>query len=190
MTAVGWGVFTWLLPPYARNGMGVGAGPIGLLLLANAATVVIAQVPVARFAEGRRRVAMMAVAALLFTGACLLVFAAGHSRGIAYAELVTACVIVGAGECFFTTALMPLVADLAPAGLRGRYMALMGLCFWIGLAVAPTLGLQLLGRSAAATFIGAAALAATAGVSALALDRRLPAPSRLTPKPVRTTAVR
>jgi MFS family permease len=183
MTAVGWGVFTWLLPPYARNGLGISARLIGLLLLANAATVVVAQVPVARFAEGRRRVAMMAVAAVLFTAACLLVLAAGHSPGIAYAELVTAVVLIGAGECFFTTTLTPLVADLAPAALRGRYMASIGLCWWAGLAVAPTLGLQLLSRSAAAAFITAAAVAAAAGVSALALDRRLPAPSRLTPRP-------
>jgi MFS family permease len=122
MTAVGWGVFTWLLPPYARNGLGISARLIGLLLLANAAAVVVAQVPVARFAEGRRRVAMMAVAALLFCVGCLLVLAAGHSRGIAYADLVTAVVMAGVGECFFTTALMPLVADLAPAELRGRYV--------------------------------------------------------------------
>ena len=183
MTAVGWGVFTWLLPPYARNGMGISARLVGLLLLANAAAVVVTQVPVARFAEGRRRVDMMAVAALLFAGACVLVLAAGHGGGLGYAELVLAVVIVGVGECFFTATLMPLVADLAPAALRGRYMASMGVCWWAGLAVAPTLGLQLLARSAAAAFIAAAALAAAAGVLALALDRRLPAGSRLTPRP-------
>lgn len=183
MTAVGWGVFTWLLPPYARNGIGISARLVGLLLLANAAAVVLAHVPVARFAEGRRRVAMMAVAALLFAGACVLVVAAGHTGRIAYAELVTAVVIVGIGECFFTATLMPLVADLAPSALRGRYMASIGLCWWVGLAVAPTLGLPLLGRSAAAAFIAAAALAASAGVSALALDRSLPDLSRVTPRP-------
>lgn len=183
MTGVGWGVFTWLLPPYARDVIGIGAQPIGLLLLANAATVVVAQVPVATFAEGRRRVDMIAVAALLFVGACLLAIAADQSRGVAYAELVVAVIMVGVGECFFTTTLMPLVADLAPAALRGRYMASMSWCWWIGLAIAPTLGLQLLGRSAAAAFAVAAALAAAAGVSALTLHRRLPAPSRLTPRP-------
>jgi hypothetical protein len=35
---------------------------------------------------------------------------------------------------------MPLAADLAPEGLRGRYMALVGFSWWIGLAIAPTLG--------------------------------------------------
>jgi hypothetical protein len=50
------------------------------LLLANAGTIVVAQVPVARFAVGWRRAVMMAVAALLFVAACLLVIAAGTAE--------------------------------------------------------------------------------------------------------------
>jgi MFS family permease len=180
--AVGWGVFTWLLPPYARNVAGISTPLIGLLLLANAATVVVAQVPVARLAEGRRRVVMIALAGSVFAGACLLVIASGHT-GAPYPVLLIASVAVGAGECFHTTAVMPLVADLAPPGLRGRYMASMGLSWWAGLAIAPTLGAQLLGRSPAATFLAAAVVAAAAAVSALTLERRLPAAAVLTPHP-------
>src|SRR6266704_2575845 len=111
-----------------------------LLLLANATTVVIAQVPVARLAEGRRRVVLITLAAVLFAAACLLVAAAPRGTWRAYPGLIAASVAVGVGECLHTTALMPLVADLAPAGLRGRYMASMGFSWWIGLAIAPTLG--------------------------------------------------
>ncbi len=181
--AVGWGVFTWLLPPYARNQLGISARLIGLLLLANAAAVVVAQVPIARLAEGRRRVVMMAIAATIFVGACLLAVSAELDRSTAYAALVVAVVAVGVGECFHTSTLMPLVADLAPAGLRGRYMASMGLSWWIGLALAPTIGLQLLSISPPAAFLAAAAVAIAAGASALALERRLPEASRLTPRP-------
>jgi MFS family permease len=183
MIAVGWGVFSWLAPAYARNEIGIGTPLIGLLLLANAATVVVAQVPVARLAEGRRRVVMIALAASIFAAACLLVVAAGTSPRAAYAALVTAAIAVGVGECFYTTVLTPLVADLAPAGLRGRYMAATGLAWWAGLAIAPTLGTPLLGRSPMAVFGAAAATAAAAGVSALALERKLPDASRLTPVP-------
>lgn len=186
MTAVGWGVFTWLMPAYARDDIGVRAQFVGLLLLANAATVVVVQVPIARLAEGRRRVDMIAVAALLFVVACLLALTAYHRRNLAYPELVTASVLVGAGECFFTTTLMPLVADLAPLPLRGRYMASMGLCWWIGLAIAPTAGLQLMSRSPTAAFVAAASVAAAAGAAALALHRELPVASRLTPRPLRS----
>jgi MFS family permease len=183
MIAVGWGVFTWLVPPYAKDEIGISARLIGLLLLANAATVVVAQVPIARLAEGRRRVVMMALAASLFAGACLLAVAARVSTGRGYAVLVAAAIMVGAGECFHTTVLMPLVAELAPTGLRGRYMASMGLSWWVGLALAPTLGMQLLSLSPTAAFLAAAAVATAAAASALTLERRLPDDSRLTPRP-------
>jgi hypothetical protein len=183
MIAVGWGVFTWLLPPYAHNQTGIDAPLIGLLLLANATTVVIAQVPVARLAEGRRRVVLITLAAMLFAAACLLVAAAPRGTGRAYPELIAASIAVGIGECLHTTALMPLVADLAPASLRGRYMASMGFSWWIGLAIAPTLGTQLLSAASAATFIAAAGVAAVAAASALALEPRLPSAVRFTPRP-------
>jgi MFS family permease len=98
------------------------------------------------------------------------------------AALLAASMLVAVGECFHTSALMPLVADLAPPGLRGRYMASMGLSWWVGLALAPTLGLPLLSVSPTAAFLTAAVVAMAAGASALALERRLPAPSRLTPR--------
>src|SRR5262249_10347883 len=142
--AVGWGVFTWLAPPYAEHQLHLSTQLLGLLLLANTATVVIAQAPIARLAEGRRRVVLIALAAVLSTGACLLVIAAGGDSDRAFLAFLVAWVAVGLGECFHTTALTPLAADLAPEGLRGRYMALMGFSWWIGLAIAPTLGAQLL----------------------------------------------
>ena len=185
---VGWGVFTWLMPPYAEEQIGLSTRLIGLLLLANAVTVVIAQVPVARFAEGRRRVVMMALAASIFVLACLLVVAAGLRTDLAYPALITASILVAVGECFHTTALMPLVADLAPTGLRGRYMAAIGLSWWIGLALAPTLGTQVLSISPLTAFLASGVVAAGAAVSALALERRLPDEARLTPRPRSSTA--
>jgi len=181
--AVGWGVFTWLLPPYAEEQIGLSTQLIGLLLLANAVTVVLAQVPIARFAEGRRRAVMMALGASLFVFACLLVVAAGIYTDIAYLALVAAAIAVAVGECFHTTVLMPLVADLAPVSLRGRYMAAIGLSWWVGLALAPTLGTQVLSLSPLAAFLASAAVAAGAAVSALALEWRLPDEARLTPRP-------
>jgi MFS family permease len=168
------------VPPYAVGDLGVGSGMVGLLLLANAATVVVAQVPIAALAEGRRRVAMMAVAAGLIAVACLLFLAA---RQLGAAALVLATIVVGVGECCHTAVLMPLVADLAPPHLRGRYMAMIGLAWWAGLAVGPTAGTQLLSISASAAFLVSALAVGAAGVSALMLDRRLPEDVRRTPRP-------
>lgn len=181
--AVGWGVLPWLVPPYARGEIGIGAQQIGFLLLANAATVVVAQVPIAKFAEGRRRVVMMALAAAIFAAACLLMLAAQFASSAAYLALIVAAIAVGIGECSHSSALSPLVAALAPPGVRGRYMAAIGLSQWIGLALAPTIGTSLLSISPAAALLVAAAVAAAAGGSMLTLEARLPDAARLTPRP-------
>jgi predicted MFS family arabinose efflux permease len=185
MIAVGWGVFTWIVPPFARGEIGVGPRRIGLLLLANALTVVLAQIPVTKFVEGRRRAVAMAIAALAFVAGCLLVVGADLvGSAYAYPALLAAAIAVGIGECFHTTALTPLVADLAPPAVRGRYMAAIGLSWWLGLALAPTLGTQVLDVSPQGTMLAAAAVALAAGLSALALERELPEAIRLTPRPV------
>jgi MFS family permease len=186
MIAVGWGVFTWLAPPYASSDIGLSTQLIGLLLLTNTLAVVIAQVPIAKLAEGRRRVILMALSAILFTGACLLVIAAGANASMAFVLLAVAWIAVGLGECFHTTVLTPLTAELAPEGLRGRYMALIGFSWWIGLAIAPIVGAPLLSLSPPGAFLGAAVVALAAAVSALRLERRLPETSLLTPQPDRT----
>ena len=184
MIAVGWGVFTWVVPPYAREEIGASPRLIGALLLANALTVVLAQIPVARLAEGRRRVVTMAVASVTFVAACLLVAGADLVRlHYAYAALLVALILVGVGECFHTTVLMPLVADLAPPALRGRYMATTGLSWWLGLALATTVGTQLLSVWPPAALLVGAGVALAAGLSALALERELPSSIRLTPRP-------
>jgi hypothetical protein len=68
-------------------------------------------------------------------------------------------------------------------GLRGRYLASMGLSWWLGLAIAPVLGIQLLSASPTAAFLTAAVVALGAGASALMVERALPESSRLTPRP-------
>jgi MFS family permease len=182
--AVGWGIFTWIVPAYARDELGVDPRRVGLLLTGNALAVVLAQIPVARLAEGRRRTVTMALGPLTFAGAALVVAAATFvDRGVAYAAVLAAAIAVGVGECFYTAGLMPLVADLAPPALRGRYMGATGLSWWLGLGVAPTLGALLLGISPSGAMAGAAGVSLAAAASLLALDRELPAHARLTPRP-------
>lgn len=183
--AVGWGVFSWIVPAYARGEIGVSTRVIGFLVLANALTVVLAQIPVAKLAEGKRRTVTMAVGALTFVVACLLVVAAGFVElRIAAAALLVAAVVVAIGECLHTTVVMPLVADLAPAALRGRYMAVIALSWWLGLALAPTLAAQMLSVSPPAAMLASAVVALAAAAAALALEDELPAAIRLTPRPI------
>jgi MFS family permease len=187
--AVGWGVFSWIVPAYARGEIGVSTRLIGFMVLANAITVVLAQIPAARLAEGRRRVVTMALGAVTFVVASLIVVGAGLvDVRVAAAALLMSAVVVALGECLHTTVLMPLVADLAPAALRGRYMAVTGLSWWLGLALAPTLAAQLLSVSPPAAMLAAAAVASAAAVAALALEREIPVAIRLTPNPTRVQA--
>jgi MFS family permease len=189
LIAVGWGVLAWIVPPYAED-LGIAASLIGLLFLANAATVVLGQVPIVKAVEGRSRVGALVLGAAAWVGACLLaLLAQGAEPTTAYLCLVAAAITFGLGECLHATVLLPLVADLAPLELRGRYMATIGLSWWLGLALAPTVGAPLLATSASLALLAAAALCIAAIVSLLALEARLPLGVRLIPRP-RTTATR
>ena len=179
---VGWGFFSWVVPQYARADIGVPVRLVGLLLLANAFTVAVAQIPGTRALEGRRRATAIAISGAVFAASFLLIAAASLVRaGPAYAGLVIAAIGIGIGECLHTTALMPLVADMAPTALRGRYMATMGLSWWIGLALAASVGTRLLAASPAGAMLVASGLAAAAAGAVLALGRRLPSAISRTP---------
>jgi MFS family permease len=183
MIAVGWGILAWIVPPYARE-LGIASGLIGLLLLANAATVVFAQLPIVKAVEGKSRVGALSLGAGAWVVACLLaVLAQAGGPGVAFACLVAAAIAFGVGECLHATAFMPLIADLAPPALRGRYMATAGLSWWLGLALAPTVGGQLLAVSAPLALIAGAALAVLAIASLRALETALPVGARLIPRP-------
>jgi MFS family permease len=183
MIAVGWGVLAWIVPPYARE-LGIAPSLIGLLLLANAVTVILAQLPIVKVAEGRNRVGALSLGAGTWILACLLAVAAQiGSPAVAFACLVAAAIAFGIGECLHATAFMPLVADLAPPALRGRYMATAGLSWWVGLAAAPTLGGQLLAVSAPLALIAGAALAALTIALLRAFETALPVPLRPIPRP-------
>ena len=176
------GIFSSVVPAYAKGSLALSTGSIGLLLLMNAATVVVAQVPVARLIEGRRRALSLAFGCLCWVVAYALVASAQFAGRAAFGVLLLAAALVAIGECFHAVALAPLVAQLAPPELRGRYMATIGLSFLLGLALGPSVGVQLLSHSPNAAFIGTAALAACAAISVLALEHGLPHETRVTPR--------
>ena len=183
MIAVGWGVLAWIVPPYARE-LGLAPGLIGLLLLANAATVILAQLPLVKAAEGRSRVGALSLGSGTWVIACLLaVLAQAGGPEIAFLCLVAAAIAFGIGECLYATAFMPLVADLAPPALRGRYMATAGLTWWVGLAAAPTLGGQLLAVSPPLALMAGAAMAALTIVLLRVFEPALAVDARLIPRP-------
>src|SRR5207244_10504154 len=122
--AAGYATFE-LLPVFAKNDAGVSERWIGVIFAANTLALVVAQLPVAKLLEGRRRMPALAMMPVLFAIAWLIVLAGGAWFDGTRAALVFAgaAALVGLGSCVQGPTQGALVADLAPPALRGRYMA-------------------------------------------------------------------
>src|SRR5215210_2696222 len=169
-----------LFPVYARNEVDATESVIGALFLANSLLVIGAQLPIARAVEGHRRAYALALMATLFS-ICWLLTLGAQVGGVAL--LLAAVVVLSFGECIYDSVRTPLIADLAPDGLGGRYLAAAGFSWQLGFIVGPAAGAVLLGARPAALWIAAATVCAIAALAALRLDARLP-------QEVRETAVR
>ena len=172
-----------LLPVFAKNEASVSEREIGLIFFVNTLVIVLAQLPIAKALEGRRRMRALALMTVLWAGAWLLVLAGGSwlEASAAVVVFAVAAMIFGLGECFQGPTQGALVADLAPPHLRGRYMALATISWEIGFVIGPAAGGFILGAEPLALWPIAAGVCVAAGAGALALERRIPHELRLTP---------
>ena len=130
-----------LLPVYAKNEAAVSEMQIGLVFLVNTIVVVLLQLPIARLAQGRRRMPALGLLGLLWAAAWLIVPIAGSKTAAAATLLfIGAMVIFAVGECLHGAVHAPLVTDLAEPRLLGRYMALSALSWQAGFALGPAVG--------------------------------------------------
>ena len=172
-----------LLPAFAKNETDISEKGIGLIFFVNTLSVVLAQLPLMRLLEGRRR--MVAYLALGFVWAIgwLGVLAAGvwFTAASAVAVIAIATIAIGLGECIHGVVHAPLVIDLAPPKQRGRYIALSGTSWSVGFIVGPAVGGVLLDAAPLALWPTAAAAALAGGLLALRLEARIPRSVRRTP---------
>jgi predicted MFS family arabinose efflux permease len=182
LIVVGHVFFSNILPPFARTHTPVGPGAIGIIFLVNTSFVVIAQIPAVRVVARMRRTHAFAAASALFAVSLLAVLPATliHSEFAAASLLVGVAIVFAIGECVHIVVLGPLVADMAPAHLLGRYMSVYGLAFTISLALGPAIGGLLLQTSPDAVWWGGALAAVLAGAVLLRLGGRIPDPLRET----------
>jgi len=184
LVAVGFALLQDIFPAFAKNVAHVNERGIGLCFLANTLVIVIAQLPVAKWLEGRRRMAAYTVEGTIWAGAWLIVFAGGwwFTGSAAATVFALALTIFGLGECFHGTVQNALIADLAKPGLLGRYLALNGFGFQLGGALGRAVGGFALALIPHALWLVAAAIALAAGAAALLLERVLPEHVRRTPR--------
>ena len=185
LVVVGHTLFSNILPPFAKAHTAVGPAEIGIIILVNTSIVVIAQIPAVRLVARMRRTHAFAATSALFAVALLAVLPATliHSELAATSVLAAVAVVFAIGEIAHILVLGPLVADMAPEHLLGRYLSLYTLTFTGSLALGPAIGGLLLQTSPEAIWWGGAVAALLAGAVLLELGDRIPDPLRQAPAP-------
>ncbi|MGI5415757.1 MDR family MFS transporter [Actinomadura luteofluorescens] len=151
--------------PLAMKQDGLGPRSYGLAIAANGALIIIVQ-PLVNAWLARRDHSLVLVAGFALVGVGYGLTSLASSPA-AY----TATILVWTlGEIIAASVLQAVVADLAPAGLRGRYGGLYGMAWSGGFLLAPLGGTQLLGAGGApALWLTCGGLALAAAAAQLAL---------------------
>jgi MFS family permease len=190
LVVVGHTFFSNILPPFAKAHTPVGPAEIGIIILVNTAFIVIAQIPAVRVVARMRRGRAFAATSALFAVALLAVLPATLTQSELAATTILAgvAIVLASAEIAHILVLGPLVAEMAPAHLLGRYLSLYSLTFAGSLALGPAIGGFLLQTNPDAIWWGGALAAVLAGAVLLRLGDRIPdplheAPSRLASAP-------
>jgi MFS family permease len=178
LVMVGGAFFSNVLPPFAEAHTPVGPGEIGIVIFLNTFFIVVAQVPATRVVKRMRRTHALAATSTLFAVGLLAVLLATLTRSTLAATTVLAgvAIVIAIGECAQFIVVGPLVAELAPPHLLGRYMSLYRLSFTAGVALGPAVGGALLATSPDVVWWGGAFAVAMTGAGLLLLGDRIPDP--------------
>jgi MFS family permease len=173
--AAGYSLFN-LLPAFARDQAGLSERQIGAIFFVNTLAIVLAQLPLSRWIEGRRRMRALALMPLLWAIAWLVVDAGGYwlTAGAAFALIAFAAVLLGVGECFHGPAHQALVSDIGPPHLRGRYFAVHSLSWGLAGTVGPAVGGFILAAAPFALWPLASCVCLIAMLGVLSIERFIP----------------
>jgi MFS family permease len=177
---LGSAVFAWMtyvayevvLPVAIVDGYGYEPSAWGFLVWVNPLLVTLFQVRLTRFATPLAPAPKLMLA-MLVMGLPYLVLVWTHSL----AAIVFVVVVFVFGEMLWVPTSQAVVADLAPADIRGAYMGAFGSAPAIGFALAPLIGLQVRNsfgdETTWAMFAVIGVIAAIlGGLALLGLDRR------------------
>lgn len=175
MVAFGIAPMFVLLPAFAKVQAHVGEAAIGLIFAANTLTVMAAQLPLTRLTASRNRMKVLRAGALIWVGSWLVCFGAGALlRGVPAAAVIgAAAVAYAAGECLYSTIVLPTATVMAPDHLRGRYLGVTGTAWQSGFLIGPSLGGIVLGAMPLALPVLCAAGCLAAAAGTVVVDRSL-----------------
>ena len=126
---------------FARVVAGVPAGVLGLAFAGNTMVIVLAQLFVVRWLDGRSRTQALAVAALIFASSWLVLAGAGlagpGAPGLAIAGVIACSVVFAVGETLMSPVMPAITNALATDELRGRYNALGSMTWGLSGIVGP-----------------------------------------------------
>jgi len=178
LVMIGGAFFSNILAPFAEAHTPVGPVGIGFVVFINTFFIVVAQVPATRLvARMRRTHALFATSAVFAVGLVAVLLATLTSSTLAAtAVLAGVATLIAIAECGQFIVLGPLVAEIAPPHLLGRYMSLYQLSFMVGVALGPAVGGVLLGTSPDTIWLGGAVAMALTGAGFLRLRDRIPDP--------------
>ncbi|SEM00275.1 MFS transporter [Streptacidiphilus jiangxiensis] len=173
--------------PLALARQGRPAADAGLLFTAAAAAAVLAQ-PLVRLPWLTRLTTPVALAlAHLLLAAGLLGYAVGRSLP----ALAVASAVWSVGDLLVMGRAYALVADLAPPGGSGRYLAVFGSSWGVAATLAPLVGTQLLARAGAGLlWSSSAGLCVVLAAVHLRVTRDVPPTAAPAPLPARVGEAR
>jgi MFS family permease len=122
------------LSVYLRDNFGITPQGYGFILTSSAITVIFFQFWVTRRVKRYPPMLMMALGSAFY-----VVGFSMYGFVTAYYMFVAAIVVITIGEMIVMPVSQALAANFAPEDMRGRYMAVFGLCWGLPSLVGPTL---------------------------------------------------
>jgi MFS family permease len=124
-----------LLGVYIKENYGIAENRFGFIIGVNAAMVVLLQYPVTRRVVRFPPLRPIALGALVYAAGLL-----GFGLSASFAGFLLSMVIMTFGELLVVPTATALVANIAPAAMRARYMGVFSLSFRVGAGIGPVVG--------------------------------------------------
>jgi len=154
LVVFGYAQFHAALPIYLSRPHGLAPSLIAVVFIANTGFVALAALPAGKLAPRFPQLVLITTGAACFAACWLLLWRSRGSGWPAVGLALGAVMVMGLGEVLLASSVGPLVNQLSPADLRGRYNALNALVLSLGSIIGPGLVAVLYtGSSATGLFV-------------------------------------